>query len=93
MQAGDDERALSKAEAILDVCHRPEDAIIKQATQHLIAEIRRCSGDSQTAVNLAQLAVNAATGRPEDIAFAKLALARALNDNGQTEEAFANQKR
>ena len=92
MQAGDDETALSKAEAILDVCNRPEDAVIKQATHHLIAEIRRCSGDSQTAVDLARLALSAAKGRPEDIAFTKSALARALNDNGQTEEALKHAK-
>lgn len=92
MKAGDHEKALRKAEAILDLCHRPEDSIIKQATHHLIAEIRRCSGDSQTAVDLARLALSAATGRPEDIAFTKLALARALNDNGQTEEALRQAK-
>jgi hypothetical protein len=37
---------------------------------------------------LARLALGAARGRPEDIAFTKAALARALNDNGQTEEAL-----
>ncbi len=92
MQGGDEETALSKAEAILDVCNRPEDAVIKQAAHHLIAEIRRCSGDSQTAVDSARLALSAAKGRPEDIAFTKSALARALNDNGQTEEALKHAK-
>ncbi|MCI0350993.1 MAG: hypothetical protein L0Z53_16325, partial [Acidobacteriales bacterium] len=88
LKAGDDDAALKKAEAILDLCNSAEEAIIKQATQHLIAEIKRCSGDSQAAVDLARLALNAAKGRPEDVAFTKLALARALNDNGQTEEAL-----
>ncbi len=88
LKAGNDNDALQKAEAILDLCHGPEDAIIKQATQHLIAEIRRCSGDSQAAVDLARTALSTATGGPEEIAFTKLALARALNDNGQTEEAL-----
>jgi tetratricopeptide (TPR) repeat protein len=93
MKSGDDDTALKKAEAILDLCHSPDDTIIKQATQHLIAEIKRCSGDSQTAVDLAQQALSVAKGTPEDVAFTKLALARALNDNGQTEEALkqANQ--
>jgi tetratricopeptide (TPR) repeat protein len=88
MKAGDHETALKKAEALLDMCHSPEDTVIKHATQHLIAEIRRCSGDSQTAVDLARLALSASKGRPEETAFTKCALARALNDNGQTEEAL-----
>jgi tetratricopeptide (TPR) repeat protein len=92
MKAGDDATALSKAEAILDMCKRPEESIIRQATHHLIAEIRRASGDSQTAVDLAIEALNAAKGRPEDIAFTKCALGRALNDNGQTEEALKHVK-
>jgi hypothetical protein len=91
-QAGDEKRALDKAEAILDLCNRPEDGIIKQATHHLIAEIQRRLGDSQTAVDLARLALNSATGRPDEVAFTKAALARALNDNGQTEEALKQAK-
>jgi tetratricopeptide (TPR) repeat protein len=92
MQAGEDEKALPKAEAILDMCHGPEAAVIRQATQHLIAEIRRLTGDSQTAVDIARQALSIATGRPEDVGMAKLALARALNDNGQTEEALKQAK-
>lgn len=88
LKAGNDSVALIKAEAILDLCHSPENEVIKQATQHLIGEIKRCSGDSQAAVELARLALSASKGRPEEVAFTKLALARALNDNGQTEEAL-----
>jgi len=88
----DDETALAKAEAILDLCNSPDDAPIKYAVQHLVAELRRVSGDSQTAVDLAKKAFSTAKGRPEDIAFSKCALARALNDNGQTEEALKHVK-
>lgn len=88
MRAGDDAEALSKAEAILDFCTKPEDAAIRQATHHLIAEIKRLSGDTETAVEMARTALREATGDLEEIAFAKLALARALTDNGQTEEAL-----
>jgi tetratricopeptide (TPR) repeat protein len=88
MRAGQDSLALSKAEAILDFCNRPEDAPIKQATQHLIAEIKRLAGDSESAVELARQALREATGSPEATAFAKLALARALSDNGETEDAL-----
>lgn len=88
MRAGKDALALNKAEAILDFCTNPEDVAIKQATHHLIAEIKRLTGDPETAVELARTALGEATGGVEEIAFAKLALARALNDNGQTEEAL-----
>lgn len=91
-QAGDNETALGKAEAILDLCNAPEDAAIKQAAQHLIAEIRRVSGDSQTAVDMATEALRAAKGTPEQIALTKCAVARALSDNGQTEEALKHVK-
>lgn len=83
-----DELALRKAEAISDACNHPDDAIIKQAAQHLVAEIRRCSGDSQSAVELAREALKASTSGPEEVGITKLALARSLNDNGQTEEAL-----
>ncbi len=92
LQAGEDEKALSKAEAILDLPHGPEGAMIKQVTQQLISEIRRNAGDSQTAVDLARLALGGATGMPEEIAFFKLALGKALNDNGETEEALKQAK-
>jgi tetratricopeptide (TPR) repeat protein len=88
LKAGDDATALRKAHALLDVCHGEDEATIKQATQHLIAETRRCAGDAQAAVHLAQQAVSCAHGAPEEIAYYKLALAKALNDNGQTEEAL-----
>ncbi|HVT29799.1 MAG TPA: hypothetical protein VHE81_17405 [Lacipirellulaceae bacterium] len=84
----DDELALRKAEALLNLCNHPDDAVIKQATQQLIGELRRVSGDSQTAVDLARTALASITGEPEAIAFAKSSLARALNDNGQTDEAL-----
>jgi hypothetical protein len=88
LHAGDDKKALEKAQAVLDLCNRPEVSIIKQATHHLIAEVRRCAGDPETAVELSRRALSAATGRPEDVAFTKAALAKALSDNGQTEEAY-----
>lgn len=88
MQAGDHSSALGKAEALLDACNRTEDAVIRQATLHLIAEIRRVAGDSRAAVDSATEALASARGKPEDIAFTKLALARALNDDGQTESAL-----
>ena len=91
-KAGDTETALGKAEAILDLCNAPEDAAIKQAAQQLIAEMRRVSGDSQTAVDLVTDALRSAKGRPDHIAFTKCALARALNDNGQTEDALKHVK-
>ena len=88
LNAGNDEKALERAEAVLSLCSRPEDAIIKQAAHQLIAEVRRTAGDSQAAVDLARQALAMATGRPEEVAFTKSALARSLNDNGQTEEAL-----
>ncbi len=83
-----DEMALTKAQAVLSACCRPEDQAVRQAASQLIAEIRRTAGDSESAVDLARGALALATGGPENIAFSKSALARALNDNGQTEEAF-----
>jgi hypothetical protein len=80
--------ALTKAQAILGACRGREDEVVRQAASQLIAEIRRTAGDSESAVDLARQALASATGRPENIAFSKSALARALNDNGQTEEAF-----
>ena len=88
MQSGDHATALAKAEAILDLCKRPEDASIRQATLQLIAEIRRAGGDAQAAVDMATTALASANDEPENIAFSKLAVARALNDNGQTEDAL-----
>lgn len=89
---GEHAKALRKASALIDLCNAPENLVIKQAAQHLIAEINRISGDSETAVEFARAALAQATGRPEDIAFAKCALARALYDNGQTEEALKQTK-
>lgn len=83
-----DDLALLKAQALLDACNHPDDAIIKQAAQHLVAEIRRCNGDSQAAVELARSALSVATRGTEEVGFTKMALARALNDNGETEEAL-----
>ncbi|MEO8379286.1 MAG: hypothetical protein ABI779_06445 [Acidobacteriota bacterium] len=91
-KAGDSETALAKAEPLLDVGGNEKNAAIKQATQHLIAEIRRLSGDSQRAVDLARQALADTTNGPENTAFAKLALGRALNDNGQTEDALKHAK-
>lgn len=88
LNAGQEEAALTKAQAVLDICRRPEDAFVKQAANHLIAEVRRTTGDSQAAVDFAREALAIAGGGPEEVAFAKSALARALNDNGQTGEAL-----
>jgi hypothetical protein len=88
LKAGNDHEALKKANALLDLCQGHENEGIRQATQHLIAEIKRCSGDSQTAVDVMRGVLGAANGLPEQIAFTKLAFARSLNDNGQTEEAL-----
>ncbi|MGH9428753.1 MAG: tetratricopeptide repeat protein, partial [Terriglobia bacterium] len=88
--AGEHASAKRKAEALLDACNDPKDAIIKQAANHLIAEIARGAGDSETAVTLASEALALATGPPEEVAFTKQAVARALSDNGQTEEALAH---
>jgi tetratricopeptide (TPR) repeat protein len=87
-QAGDHATAKRKAEALRDACNRPEDAIIKQAANHLIAEITRLAGDAETALEVATDALAAAVGRPEEVAFTKQAVARALSDNGRTEEAL-----
>lgn len=88
MQAGDDDTALRKAEALLSICNSAEDLPIRQATHQLIAEVRRHSGDSEAAVQLARQAAASLSGDPTYVAFSKLALARALDDNGQTEEAL-----
>lgn len=88
----DDKTALAKAEALLDLCRDERDAPVKQAAQHLIAELRRLAGDSQTAVDLARQTLAETDGGPENVAFSKLALARALNDNGQTQEALQHAK-
>jgi tetratricopeptide (TPR) repeat protein len=87
-RAGDGALALAKAEAVLDFCNNPNDSAIKWATHQLIAEINRLSGNPEEAVDLARTALSEAVGGMEEIAFAKLGLARALNDNGQTEEAL-----
>lgn len=88
--AGDHVTAKRKAEALLDACKDPKDSIIKQAATHLIAEIVRGAGDSETAVDLAREALASAVGRPEEVAFTKQAAARALSDNGRTEEALSH---
>ena len=88
--SGDHAAAKRKAESLLDACNGPKDAIIKQAAMHLIAEISRGEGDSETAVSLATAALSSATGHPQEVAFLKLAVARALSDNGQTEEALTH---
>lgn len=88
--AGDHATAKRKAEALLDACQNPRDAIIRQAATHLIAEITRGTGDSEAAVDLASDALASAVGRPEEVAFTKQALARALSDNGRTEEALGH---
>ena len=90
LNAGHHERALAEAEAVLGLCDRPEDEVIKQAAHHLIAEVRRTAGDSQSAVDIARQALRMATGRPEEVAFAKSAFARALSDNGETEDALTH---
>jgi tetratricopeptide (TPR) repeat protein/ribosomal protein S6 len=87
-RSGEHASALSRAEAILDFCKKPEDATTKQATHHLIAEMKRLAGDTEVAIDFAQTALGEATGDIEEIAFAKLALARALADNGQIAEAL-----
>lgn len=88
--SGDHVTAKRKAESLLDACKDPKDAIIKQAANHLLAEIARGAGDSEIAVTLATEALASASGRPEEVAFTKQAVARALSDNGQTEEALAH---
>lgn len=88
--SGDQVTAKRKAESLLDACNDPKDAVIKQAATHLIAEIVRVAGDSETAVTHAREALASASGRPEEVAFTKQAVARALSDNGQTEEALAH---
>lgn len=89
-QSGDLATAKRKAEALLDACNDPKDAIIKQAANHLIAEILRGAGDAVSAVTFASEALASASGRPEEVAFTKQAVARALSDNGQTEEALVH---
>ena len=88
LQAGEDEKALPKGEAVLALCNLPEQAMIKKAAQQLIGKIRRAAGDSESAVELARQALAAVGESPEDVSFSKMALARALNDDGQTEEAL-----
>lgn len=88
--SGDHATAKRKAESLLDACNDPKDAVIKQAAMHLIAEIVRGSGDSEAAVTLSSKALSFASRRPEEVAFTKQAVARALSDNGQTQEALAH---
>src|ERR1041385_4817950 len=88
----DDKTALAKAEALLDLCRDEADAPVKEAAHHPIAELRRLAGDSQTAVNLARQTLAETDGGPENVAFSKLALARALNDNGPTQEPLQHAK-
>jgi hypothetical protein len=90
MSRQNDELALLKAEALCDACNHPDDHDIKGAALTLLGELRRCSGDSQSAVDLARQVLQVGLGgnRPENVGFTKMALARALNDNGQTEEAL-----
>lgn len=90
LHSGDHVTAKRKAESLLDACNDPKDAVIRQAANHLIAEIVRIAGDSATAVTFATEALASASGRPEEVAFTKQAVARALSDNGQTEEALAH---
>lgn len=90
LHSGNHVAARRMAESLLDACNNQQDAIIKQAAAHLIAEIVRVAGDSETAVTLTSAALASASGRPEEVAFTKQAAARALSDNGQTEEALAH---
>ncbi len=90
--AGNEGVALTKARGVLDLCTDGDDDPIKQATHQLIAEIQRLGGDSQTAVDMARRALTIAEREPENIAFTKLALAVALNENGQTAEALEEAK-
>ena len=88
LKSGNPSLAKDKAEAILDFCTKPEDATIKWTTNQLIAEINRLFGDTEEAVELSRVALRQVVGGLEEVAFAKLSLARTLNDNGQTEEAL-----
>ncbi len=85
---GDLAVAKRKAQALLDVCKLPDDALIHSAVNQLIAQIDRETGDSDSAVRLAREALKHAGGEPKSVAFAKMGLAIALGDNGQTEEAL-----
>lgn len=91
-RGGDADLGLAKAQAVLALCQGADDAAIRGAAQHLIGEIRRTSGDSQAAVDLARMALASAGNGPEEVSYTKFALARALNDNGQTEEALQHVK-
>lgn len=76
-----------KAEALIDLCG-PKDDVIRGAASQLISVIAREQGDAQLAVEQARAALAPAAGGPEGVAMTKLALADALSDNGQTEEAL-----
>jgi tetratricopeptide (TPR) repeat protein len=87
-RSGDLETAKRKAQALLDVCRMPDDALIHSSINQLIAQIDRETGDSESAVRLAREALKSAGGEAALVAFAKMGLAIALGDNGQTEEAL-----
>lgn len=86
-RAGNLDAARIKAEALIDACG-PKDEAIRFATAQLISVIAREQGDSQRAVDQARAALTAAAGDTDGVAIAKLALADALSDNGETEEAL-----
>lgn len=92
LRAGDYDAALGKAEALIGICNGPDDLPIRQATHHLISEISRVSGDTQKAVELAKKATEMSQGDIESAAYFKLAFARCLNDNGETEAALREAK-
>ncbi len=86
LQMGEVAVARREAEALLGVC----DSVpaLHQAVAHILSMISRETGDSELAVEQAQVAVEASQDRPEDVAMSRVLLSEALRDDGQTELAF-----
>ncbi len=85
--AGRLEEALQKAKSLVNMAETPETAMIRFSAAQLISVISRQTGNLATAVEKAELALGLA---PEiDLSImAKLNLAEALTDSGQTERAL-----
>ncbi len=86
-QAGRLEEALQKAKSLLNIAVSPETEPITFATTQLVSVISRQLGDLATAVEKAEIAVDLAS-EVDSSFMAKMNLAEALADKGQTERAL-----
>jgi tetratricopeptide (TPR) repeat protein len=85
--AGRLEDALQKANSLLNIAETPETKPIRFAAAQLVSVISRQIGDLEAAVNKGELALGLAPEVDSSV-MAKMNLAEALADSGQTERAL-----